>query len=400
MVDKEKSEENIPIEGEKPILDPWGSGLVGDDDYDRLIEEFGIERIDVLEIPYSIFEKNRFLRRKIIFGQQDLKDIIEAVQKGKPWAVMSGIKPSGHFHLGTLTTASEIVEFQRMGGKVYYAIADMESYFDNGMSYEDSFKYAVDNLADILTLGLDPDNAYIWLQSREEIVNQMPFKAGRYVTANTMKAIYGDKPFALYMAALVQAGDILLPQIRDEIMPTVVPVGIDQAPHLRLVRDITRHFPKIEIKEARDKKGRPITKEIPHKLFKPGSTYHKLMPGLDDITKKMSKSRPNSYFNMDDTPKKIRKKIMGAFTGGRNNMEEHKKLGGIPENCMIYKILEYHFQPDDNKLQDRYLRCRGGMMCGVCKKEVADIVLKYVEQHNEKKKSMIPIAEKILSAKH
>lgn len=378
--------------GEQPVLDPWGATLVGDDDYDKLIAEFGIQRIDEIDIPASAYDSNRYLRRKIIFGHRDLQTIIKAGQEGRPWAVMSGIKPSGHFHLGTLTTASEIVEFQKMGGKVYYAIADLESYSDNGLSFEKSFEFAVDNLADILTIGLDPKKAYVWLQSKEPYARDMPFYAGRHVTNAMLKAIYGDRPFALFQSALVQVGDILLPQLKDEIMPTVVPVGIDQDPHLRLVRDLARHFTKIKINPK-------TNKEQSDPLFKPAATYHKLMPGLDDITQKMSKSRPNSYFNLDDEPKDIKKKLMNAFTGGRGNAEEQKKLGGIPERCMIYKIMEYHFEPDDAKLQDRYLRCRGGMLCGTCKKECVQIILDYVAEHNKKKKEWVGIAREMLTSK-
>ena len=115
------------------------------------------------------------------------------------------------------------------------------------------------------------------------------------------------------------------------------------------------------------------------------ATYHKLLPGLDDINKKMSKSRPNSYVNLGDDPKSIKKKMMGAYTGGLANREEQEKLGGIPENCMVFKLLEIHFQPDDAKLQDRYQRCRGGMLCGTCKKEVVKIILDKIQDHNERK---------------
>ncbi|MHA1718754.1 MAG: tryptophan--tRNA ligase [Promethearchaeota archaeon] len=371
-------------------LNPWGDDLVADEDYIRLCEEFGINLIQDLEIPYSAFEKNRFLRRKIIYGHRDFGLILKAIRDEKPWAILSGIKPSGHFHLGTLTTASEMVEFQKMGGTIYYAIADLESYADNGTSLDIAYKYAVDNLADILTLGLNP-KSYVYLQSREQISKDMVYMAGRHVTNNMMKAIYGDRDFALYMAALVQVGDILLPQLKDGPMPTLVPVGIDQDPHLRLVRDLTRHFKYTKKKKQKTKK---VT---PKPLFKPAATYHKLLPGLDDVTKKMSKSRPNSYFNLGDDPLEIEKKLKRAFTGGRGNKEDQKKLGGIPEKCMIYKLLQIHFQPDDKKLQDRYLRCKNGMLCGTCKKEAIQIIMDFIKEHNEKKEEMIPIAKEMLS---
>ncbi|MHA1672337.1 MAG: tryptophan--tRNA ligase [Promethearchaeota archaeon] len=390
---KEPTDEDSPnLPDQPPQLDPWGQGLFSEDDYERLTKEFGIGLIQDVDIPYSMFEKNRFLRRKIIYGHRDFNMIVGALQHEKPWAVMSGIKPSGRFHLGTLITASEIVEFQKMGGYVYYAIADVESFVDNGMPYDESFEYAVDNIADVLTLGLDPERAYIWMQSREPRVKDMPYTAGRHVTSNMMRAIYGEREFALYMAALVQVGDILMPQLRDDVMPTVVPVGIDQEPHIRLVRDLTKHFSKTIINSETGKE-----EKIP--FFKPAATYHKLLPGLDDINKKMSKSRPNSYFNLGDEPKSIKKKMMGAYTGGRANREEQEKLGGIPENCMVFKLLEIHFQPDDEKLKDRYQRCRGGMLCGTCKKEVVKVILDKIQDHNERKKEFVPIAREILSRK-
>jgi tryptophanyl-tRNA synthetase len=365
---------------QKVEINPWGTDIIGEEDYDRLCAEFGIQHVNELDIPASFFEQNRFFRRKIVFGHRDFDGILKAMREGRKWAIMSGIKPSGKFHLGTLTTASEMVELQKQGGYVYYGIADIESHVDNGMSYEDSFKNAVDNIADILTLGLDPNRAYIWLQSKEPIPHEMPFEAGRHVTMNMINAIYGDREFALYMAALVQVGDILLPQLKNDVMPTVVPVGIDQDPHLRLVRDLSRHF---------NKAGQP--------LFKPAATYHKLMPALDDINQKMSKSRPQSYFNFSDDPKSIKTTLLNAYTGGRGNKEDQIKLGGIPERCMIYKIMEWHFEPDDQALASRYTRCRGGLLCGTCKKEVIEKVLAYIANHNERKRKNLLIAEKILS---
>ncbi len=376
---------------QNPTIDPWSEKIFGEDEYIKLCEEFGIERLETLDLPYSIFEKNRYLRRKVIFGHRDFQTIQNAIAKGKPWAVISGIKPSGHFHLGTFTTASEIVAFQKMGGIAYYAIADFESFVDNGMPYDESFENAVDNLADIFAIGLDPEKSVIWLQSKEKLVKDMPFIAGKYVTNNQMRAIYGEHPFALYIAALVQVGDILLPQLKKGVMPTVVPVGIDQDPHIRLTRDVTKHFTF----DTTDPETGKVTKQP---LFKPAATYHKLLPAINDITLKMSKSLPNSSFNFGDDPKSIKKKIMGAYTGGRRNAEEQKKLGGIPERCMIYKLMEYHFQPDDEKLLDRYTRCRNGMLCGTCKKEVVKIILEYIEHHNEEKKKFIGIAREMLTA--
>ena len=78
-------------------VDPWSSSNIDDEDIERLIDEFGIERLD--EIKRLKLLEHRFIRRKIIFGHRSLDDILKAMETNKPWAVMSGIKPSGPFHL-------------------------------------------------------------------------------------------------------------------------------------------------------------------------------------------------------------------------------------------------------------------------------------------------------------
>lgn len=367
-------------------IDPWSSVNVLDEDYDRLINEFGIEEIS--DIIRERFKEHRFIRRKVIFGHRDLGEIYKAIEKDKPWAVMSGIKPSGPFHLGTMTTAMEIVQFQQMGAKAYYAIADIESYEDNGISYEEAESTAVDNLADILALGLDPDNAYIWRQSEEPIVKDVCFKVSRLVTNNMLKAIYGKKTFGLYLAALIQCGDIILPQIVDGAQPTVVPVGIDQDPHIRLTRDLTRRYYKEKIVD-----GEVVREEF----FLPGATYHKLLPGLDG-SEKMSKRNPNSYFTFNEPLDSIEKKVRSAYTGGRKNMEMQKELGGEPQKCMIYKILTYFFEDDDQKLAEEFEQCiRGELMCGEHKRACAEKVIEYVKEHRKEKEKKIDTAREILN---
>ncbi len=356
-------------------IDPWGASALLEEDYARLIKEFGIE-----EISENIRQKminNRFIRRKIIFGHRDLNLIFKAIDEGQPWAVMSGIKPSGPFHLGTSTTALEIVEFQKMGGKVYYCIADIESWEDNGIPFEEAEETAIDNLADILALGLDPDKAYIWRQSKEPIVKDIVFRVSRLVTQNMLNAIYGEKTFGLYLSALVQVGDIDLPQVLDGSQPTIVPVGIDQDPHIRLTRDLTRRYYK--------------------KFFLPGATYHYLLAGIDG-SEKMAKRNPNSYFTFNEAIKSIERKVKGALTGGRKNKKEQQELGGEPRKCMIYKILMYHFEEEDEKLAKDFELCiKGELLCGEHKQECVEKVLKFVNNHRMKKEKFLDKARELLN---
>ena len=48
--------------GQKVEINPWGTDIIGEEDYDRLCTEFGIQRVDELDIPASFFEQNRFFR--------------------------------------------------------------------------------------------------------------------------------------------------------------------------------------------------------------------------------------------------------------------------------------------------------------------------------------------------
>jgi len=363
-------------EKEKTRLDPWGITEI--QDYERLYREFGIKPFKPLlpEIP----EPNMFMRRGIIFGHRDFERIVEAIKNNGEFAVLSGIKPTGEFHLGTLMTAREIIYFQKQGAKTFYCVADVEAYEDNNIPLEKSEKIAVGNIADVLALGLDPKKAYIYRQSKEMRVRDFALIFARKVTLATMKAIYGERNIGLYVSALIQAGDILLPQHKDfgGPKPTVVPVGIDQDPHLRFTRDLAQKFKR--------KYG----------FVLPSSTYHKLIKGLDG-SPKMSKRNPMSYFTLHEPPEIIAKKISNAFTGGRPTVKEQRELGGIPEICSVYAINMFHFMENDEEVIKLYNDCKSGnIICGECKQRTIEIVLRFIRNLEEKRKKFIDKAREIL----
>ena len=61
-------------------INPWGDKLIGEEDYVRLCAEFGIQRTEELDIPASVYDKVRSLRRKIIFGHRDFDKIIKKLR--------------------------------------------------------------------------------------------------------------------------------------------------------------------------------------------------------------------------------------------------------------------------------------------------------------------------------
>jgi len=359
-------------------IDPWGT--IDIKDYSELFATFGIEPIE--SILKRIKKPNRYLRRKIIFGHRELGKIIDAIEKKEEYAVMSGIKPTGALHLGSKMTAEEIIYFQNLSNKskVFYAIADVEAYCDNGLPFNLTSEIAVNNLADILALGLDPNRAYVYRQSEEIRVMNLALIFSRKVTKNTIEAIYGERPLGLYLSALVQAGDILLPQLEDfgGPKPVLVPVGADQDPHIRLTRDLARKY----------------SNEF--KFVLPSSIYHKLTRSLSgDI--KMSKRDPMSLLTLEDVPKLAKKKIMNSLTGGRETTELQKKLGGEPEKCVAYELCLFHFCEDDEKVKQIYQECiNGERICGNCKTEIADIVANFLDNHQKRKSRLVRISRKLL----
>jgi len=354
-------------------IDPWSNRLI--ENYDKLYAEFGMKQVD--EKIRAKLVKNRYFRRGLVAGHRDFDLWLAAAAKHQPIAAMSGIKPSGEFHMGSKMTAEELIFLQRdFGAKVFYSIADLEANADNGLSLEEGLKNAVSNVADMLALGLDEKNAYIWLQSREKRVMNFAYLAARRTTLATMQALYGDKNLGLYFSTLTQAGDIVLPQHADFGGPkhVVVPVGFDQDPHLRLTRDLAAKFG----------------------LISPSSTYHVFMRSLDG-NEKMSKRDPMNLITLADEPEVAKKKVSRAFTGGRATVEEQRRIGAEYHKCVVAELERFHFEEDDKKIEERKKKClTGEILCGECKKEVCEKVASYLKNHQEKKKKLLPKAEKIL----
>ena len=364
---------------DKDRLDPWGTSSIKD--YTRLQSEFGIEPTAPLLSRFKT--PSPHLSRGIDFGQRDLKRILDAIDNNKPYAVMSGIKPDGAFHLGNKMTADDMIFFQSLSKKatVYYAIADVEAYADNGLTFAETAKTAIRNVADILALGLNPDQAIVYKQSEEMRVMRMSTIFSRGVTNNMLKAIYGERQIGLYMSALIQAGDILMPQLPDfgGPKPVLVPVGADQDPHIRLTRDLADRY------------------QADFGFIPPSAIYHRLEFALTGGYK-MSKRVPESGFTLDDSAAEAARRVKVAFTGGRDTVEEQRRLGGRPEICPVFDLYRFHFGRDDEHVDRVYNECSKGIrLCGECKQEAIGLVKAFLEEHHKKRDSLMNDAKELLA---
>lgn len=359
-------------------IDPFGSSVVKD--YDKVIQQFGLSAIDKTMLK-RIKNPSRFLRRGIDFAHIDFDKFLDAFQQKEPVAIMTGIKPTNEFHLGSKITAEKIIYFQKeFKAKLFFAIADLEGMVDNNLPLEQQAKTAVHNIADLLALGLDPKNAYIYRQSQEKRVMNFAYLFSKRVTTNHMRNLYGERQLGLYFAAFTQAGDILLPQHEDfgGAKTVIVPVGCDQVPHIFLSRDIADKFQK------------------EFGFIRPATIVHKFFRALSGESK-MSKRDPMSMLTLNDSPELIKKKIGMTITGGRKTAEEQRKLGGVPEDSVVYELYHYHFVDDDSKVKKVYNDYKTGrLLDGDMKKEITEIVIKFLGEHQKKREKMMPLAEKLV----
>jgi len=340
-----QSEKMIQKE-DKLIVDPWGKDLV--EDYNRLIKEFGMQPFD-----NNIFtEPNLQMRRGVNFGIQDGAQIASAIKEKKPYYVLSGIMPSSEkIHLGTETVIQNIRYFQDHGAKTFVLIADVESQATRGVSLEEGKKRALEfHIPAYIALGLDIEKTNFYLQSENKQVSNLAAICSQKITENEFRAIYGSVHPAKVMSAFTQMGDILYPQLKEK-MPGIIPVGIDQAPHIRMVRDVARRL------------------KNEYGFFLPSALYNKYTSALDGSFK-MSKS--GDTIGKLEIPEKdiagIEKKINKALTGGRATREEQRAKGGEIQKCIVYEYCKNHFIKDDKILSNMFEECVGGKnLCGECK---------------------------------
>lgn len=363
------------------MIDPWSSAIV---DYEKLREQFGIKPFaDLLD---EIKDPHPLMRRGIIFGHRDYGRILKAMREGTSFAVVTGMMPSGKMHIGHKMIVDQLIWYQKNGAEIYIPIADMESYSARGVNFETSRQLAItEYITNYIALGLDFKNKdfHIYLQSENKIVGDLAYKLARKVNLSEMKAIYGflsSANLAHLYVPLIQVADILHPQIEEcgGPKPIVVPVGPDQDPHIRLTRDVAERF------------------KSQYNFVTPSSTYHRFITGLTGG--KMSSSKPKTAIFLSDPPEVAVKKIKTAKTGGRESLDEQKKLGGVPENCVVYETLLYHLTPSDDELNELYHDCvEGNIMCGECKMKASEKIMDFFKLLSQKREKAKHMAEMVLN---
>nr|CBH38069.1 tryptophanyl-tRNA synthetase [uncultured archaeon] len=423
-------------------IDPWGVADIKD--YTRLFDEFGISRFT--EIVDRIEEPYRYMRRDIIVGHRGYEEVLKAMNERTKFAVMSGFMPSGRVHLGGKMVMDEIIWHQRMGGDAFACIADMESHSVRGIPWSKCREIGLNEyILSLVALGFDPDKGHIYFQSGDKRLRDLAFELGKVVNFSELSAIYGfsgDVNISHMISVLVQNADILQPQLLEYggPKPVVIPVGIDQDPHIRLTRDIASRMRMFRVEKRFDKDQKPYISvrekqagkealdavasriESPKKVYEmhidvfgieateidrdmqeieeivrtveqeyggygfflPAATYHRFMQGLTGG--KMSSSVPESYIALTEPPEEAARKVKRAKTGGRVTVEEQKKLGGSPAQCTVYELMMFHLIDEDAHIKEIFEECKNGKrMCNTCKSEAAELMFSFIKRHQEER---------------
>ena len=195
---------------------PWE--VSGNIDYNRLMKDFGI--FPLMDFPKE-FTEDILFRRNVIFAQRDFSKVIDAFKNKKPFVMMTGLMPTGKFHLGHMLLAKQMVFYQKLGAKLYIAVADLEAYNARQKSIKDLKEIAIDQyLVNYIALGLNPKNCKFYFQSersydakKSNAYYRLASNFSRYSTFNEFKGVYGDINPGKMNASLLQAADMYHPQL-------------------------------------------------------------------------------------------------------------------------------------------------------------------------------------------
>ena len=93
-------------------IDPWSTD--GETDYSRIVNQFGLEKVDHTTIP----EPGMLHRRGIVFAHRDLDVAVRSIRDKSPLGVLTGLMPSGKMHLGHSMVIEQVKWFQDHGADV------------------------------------------------------------------------------------------------------------------------------------------------------------------------------------------------------------------------------------------------------------------------------------------
>ena len=259
--------------------------------------------------------------------------------------VLSGMRPTGKLHLGHLVGALQNWVALQAKYDCFYCIVDWHALTTHYADTSEIVETGLDNVADWIGAGLDPDASTFFVQSL------VPEHAELYLLFQMVTPISWLERVPTYKEQMEQLTDRDLSSIGFLGYPLLqaadivvydanwVPVGDDQVPHIELAREVVRRFNNFY----------PAGLVEPQTLLTPTPR----LPGLDN--RKMSKSY-NNTIDLSDDAKTVQAKVRQMYT------DPKRVRADIPGTVEGNPVFLYHdaFNPDAAEVDDLKTRYREG----------------------------------------
>ena len=290
--------------------------------------------------------------------------------------ILTGIRPTGNLHLGHYFGATRNWVKLQDNYECYFEIADVQALTDNFENPDKVRKNVYELTMDLLSIGIDPEKANIFIQSKIPEIAELTVFYSNLVTMARLyrnptvkteikqkKELFGNDgesvTYGFVGYPVSQAADITA------LGGEVIPVGEDQLPLIEQCREIVRKFNSIY----------GDTLKEPEHLLSPTPR----IKGLDGM-EKMGKSLGNAIYLTDDTDV-VTKKVMNAVTDTKKIKKDDP---ADPEVCMVYY---YHKLLNNPNIENVCKECKKGERgCVQCKKELIEKMEEFLNPIREKRK--------------
>ena len=273
----------------------------------------------------------------------------------KKGRVFSGARPTGRQHLGNYLGAIKNYVALQDEYECVYCIVDLHAL----TTVEDTVNLrqnTIEMALDFLAAGIRPDESIIFIQSHVPQVTElhlilsMVAQLGKLTDLPTFKEKVRQQPhnvnYGLVGYPVLMSADILL------YKANVVPVGVDQAPHLEFAREMVRSF---NFRYNTNALVEPQMKntEVPKVL------------GIDGV-EKMSKSL-NNHIELAATAEETQQRVMQMVT---DPQRQRRSDPGRPEVCNVFSMHKIFSPAEEVAMIDTECR-KAGIGCVDCKKRFA-----------------------------
>jgi tryptophanyl-tRNA synthetase len=287
----------------------------------------------------------------------------------KKGRVFSGIRPTGRAHLGNYLGAFKNYVALQDDYECVYCIVDVHAL----TTVEDTLdlkQNTYDLALDLLAVGIRPEETILFVQSHVPQVMElhtilsMVTPLGKLTDLPTFKEKARQQPhnvnYGLVGYPVLMTADIVL------YKSDLVPVGVDQAPHIEFAREVVRSF-----------NYRYNTKALIEPQMKEAEVPKVL--GIDG-KEKMSKSLDNQI-ELASTPEETRQRVMLMVT---DPARIKRTDPGNPDVCNVFTLHKV-FTPKE-EVERINVECRrAGIGCVDCKKIFAENLNKTLDPFRAKR---------------